>query len=84
MALRIIETCINCWACQPLCPTQAIYLGPLHFVIEEDQCHECEGDYADPQCASICPIEGAIVNSRGEALNPPGSLTGIAAPATQE
>jgi hypothetical protein len=30
-----------------------------------------------PQCAAICPIEGAIVNELGEALNPPGSLTGI-------
>ena len=30
-----------------------------------------------PQCASICPVEGAILDAAGEAINPPGSLTGI-------
>ena len=29
------------------------------------------------QCASICPIEGAILDSFGTDINPPGSLTGI-------
>ncbi|HED17922.1 MAG TPA: ferredoxin, partial [Gammaproteobacteria bacterium] len=24
MSLEIIESCINCWACEPLCPTEAI------------------------------------------------------------
>ena len=105
MALEIIESCVNCWACEPLCPSKAIipprplekhagppqvFLGPLggerseaalsggdHFLIERDLCTECVGDYADPQCASICPIEGAIVDEIGEPLNPIGSLTGV-------
>jgi ferredoxin len=77
MALRIIETCVNCWACEPLCPSQAIFEARPHFVIDAKKCTECEGDYAAPQCASICPIEGAIVDAFGAALNPPGSLTGI-------
>ncbi len=77
MAFQIIESCVNCWACEPLCPSQAIYEARPHFLIDAKKCTECDGDFADPQCASICPIEGAILNASGEALNPPGSLTGI-------
>jgi ferredoxin len=84
MAYEIIETCVNCWACEPLCPSQAIFLPPggagsarSHFLIDAKKCTECEGDHADAQCVSICPIEGAILNAFGEAANPPGSLTGI-------
>jgi hypothetical protein len=46
-------------------------------MIDTGKCNECDGDYADAQCASICPVEGAILNSVGEAINPSGSLTGI-------
>lgn len=77
MALEIVESCVNCWACLPLCPSRAIYEAKPHFLIDADKCTECAGDYADPQCATICPIEGAIVNELNEPLNPPGSLTGI-------
>ncbi len=79
MAFKIVESCVNCWACEPLCPSDAIVAASPHFVIEAKKCTECDGDYAEPQCASICPIEGAILNSLGEAINPPGSLTGIPA-----
>jgi Fe-S-cluster-containing hydrogenase component 2 len=77
MAFKIIESCINCWACEPLCPSQAIVAADPHFLIEANKCTECDGDYADPQCVSICPIEGAILDSAGKAANPEGSLTGI-------
>lgn len=77
MALEIVASCVNCWACQPLCPNDAIIEATPHFLIERDRCTECLGDHADPQCAAICPIEGAIVDEIGEPLNPPGSLTGI-------
>jgi len=77
MALEIIETCVNCWACQPLCPNEAIVEAKPHFLILADKCTECVGDHADPQCAAICPIEGAILDELGDALNPPGTLTGI-------
>ncbi|MBK1693633.1 ferredoxin [Chromatium weissei] len=80
MALRIIESCVNCWACEPLCPSHAIVAAKPHFLINASKCTECAGDFADPQCASICPIEGAILNSDGLPVNPPGSLTGIAPP----
>ncbi len=77
MALEIIESCVNCWACLPLCPHQAIFAAQPHFLIDSEKCTECSGDFRAAQCASICPIEGAIVDELGEALNPPGSLTGI-------
>jgi ferredoxin len=77
MAYRIVDGCVNCWACEPLCPSKAILAAEPHFVIDADKCTECDGDYADPQCASICPIEGAILDAFGTAINPPGSLTGI-------
>ena len=79
MALEIIETCVNCYACEPLCPNQAIYQASPHFLINPDKCTECLGDFDDAQCSSICPIEGAIVDEYGVALNLPGSLTGISA-----
>lgn len=77
MALEIVELCVNCYACEPVCPSQAIVEALPHFYIERDLCTECVGDYAAPQCASICPIEGAIVDEVGEPLNPVGSLTGV-------
>ena len=77
MPYQIVERCINCWACEPLCPSNAIFETRPHFRIDPKKCTECEGDYADAQCMSICPIEGAILDPFGEVANPPGSLTGI-------
>lgn len=77
MPMEIIEGCVNCWACEPLCPTGAIHAAKPHFLINTKKCSGCEGDYAYPQCASICPVEGAILDGLGEAANPPGSLTGV-------
>jgi ferredoxin len=77
MAVKIIESCVNCFACEPVCPSKAIFEAKPHFLVDAKKCTECEGDFPVFQCASICPIEGAILNSLGEAINPPGSLTGI-------
>jgi ferredoxin len=77
MAFQIVEGCVNCWACEPLCPSEAIYAAKPHFLIDAKKCTECEGVHAEPQCASICPVEGVILDSLGGPLNPPGSLTGI-------
>lgn len=77
MALEIVESCVNCWACEPLCPNRAIVEAKPHFLIDRDRCTECVGDFADPQCAEICPVEGAIVDEVGDPLNPGGSLTGV-------
>nr|VFJ74506.1 MAG: hypothetical protein BECKFW1821C_GA0114237_106310 [Candidatus Kentron sp. FW] len=77
MALEIFDGCINCWACKTVCPCEAIFEARPHFLIDAARCTECEGYFADTQCASICPVEEVILDSSGTALNPPGSLTGI-------
>ena len=77
MTLKINNLCVNCWACEPLCPSRAIVEAKPHFVIDAHKCVECLGEHSDPQCAEICPVEGAIVNGRNEPMNPAGSLTGI-------
>ncbi|HEY8329946.1 MAG TPA: 4Fe-4S binding protein [Pseudomonas sp.] len=77
MALKIVESCVNCWACVDVCPSEAISQGSTHFKISAHKCTECDGDFTEQQCASICPIEGAILLADGSPANPPGSLTGI-------
>jgi ferredoxin len=77
MPLTITALCVDCSACEPLCPNQAISKARPHFEIDPLKCSECLGYYDAPQCAEICPIECAIVDQLGRALNPLGSLTGI-------
>jgi len=77
MALKINGHCVNCYACISVCPTESIFMAKKHFAINPKTCTECDGSFAAPQCASICPIECAIVDHDGVPLNPPGSLTGI-------
>lgn len=77
MAYSITSACVNCHACMDVCPSRAISQGVPHFVVDARACNQCEGEYADAQCGSICPVEGAILNGLGEVVNPPGSLTGI-------
>ena len=77
MSLAIVTRCIGCWACETVCPNAAIRVGARHHEIDPRRCDECVGVHADPQCASICPVEGAIVDACGEPLNPPGSLGGV-------
>lgn len=77
MALRIVDSCVACHACLDVCPNRAIAFDAPIFSIDADRCSECLGDFAVAQCAAICPVEGAIIDELGEALNPLGSLTGI-------
>jgi ferredoxin len=77
MALEITERCISCWACVALCPNTAISALDAHFEIDPMACTECVEAYPTPQCAAICPVEGAVVDELGFALNPPGSLAGM-------
>ncbi len=77
MALTINHLCTACDACLHVCPNDAIVAERPYYLIEASACTECLGDYAEAQCAAICPIEGAIVDELGVALNLPGSLTGI-------
>ncbi len=57
MALIITDECINCDVCEPVCPNEAIYMGPEIFEIDPEKCTECVGHFDEPQCAEICPVE---------------------------
>lgn len=60
MAVKIVDTCISCGACEPECPNEAIYPGDSIFVIEPDRCTECYGFYGESQCISVCPVEAIV------------------------
>lgn len=60
MAYTITEECINCDACEPECPNQAIKAGDDIYVIDPEKCTECVGYYDEPQCASVCPVDCCV------------------------
>jgi ferredoxin len=57
MALKILDSCINCDMCDPECPNGAIILGAEIYEIDVDKCTECIGHYDKPTCVSVCPID---------------------------
>ena len=57
MALKIIDTCINCDVCEPECPNGAISQGPEIYVIDPGLCTECVGHFDKPQCQQVCPVD---------------------------
>ena len=60
MALTITDECINCDVCEPVCPNTAIYQGELIYEIKPNQCTECVGHFAEPQCITVCPVDCII------------------------
>jgi ferredoxin len=56
MALIITDECINCDVCEPECPNDAIFMGPLIYQINPDKCTECVGHFDEPQCQQVCPV----------------------------
>ena len=60
MALKILDSCINCDMCDPECPNQAISLGAAIYEIDPELCTECVGHYDNPTCVSVCPINCII------------------------
>ena len=62
MALKILDTCVNCDVCEPVCPNQAIAAGQVIYEIAPQRCTECVGHYETPQCVDVCPVECIIVD----------------------
>ncbi len=60
MAYKITEECINCGACEPECPNQAISAGDEIYVIDFNKCTECVGHFDASQCAAVCPVDCCI------------------------
>jgi ferredoxin len=60
MAYMITEACINCGACEPECPNEAISAGEEIYVIDSSKCTECVGHFDESQCASVCPVDCCV------------------------
>ncbi len=61
MAKKITEECINCGACEPECPNEAIAQGSTYYEINVEKCTECVGAYDSPKCLEVCPVDGVII-----------------------
>lgn len=57
MATYITSDCINCGACEPECPNNAISEGTDIYVIDPNKCTECVGHHETEQCQAVCPVE---------------------------
>jgi ferredoxin len=57
MATHITDDCINCGACAPECPNEAISEGDNIYVINAELCTECVGFNEKEACQSVCPVE---------------------------
>ena len=63
MARKITDACINCGACEPECPHEAISAGDEYYIIDADKCDECEGK-DEASCVAVCPVaDEAIVKA---------------------
>lgn len=60
MATMITEDCINCGACEPECPNEAISEGESVYVIDPTLCTECVGFHDYEACQAVCPVECCI------------------------
>jgi len=57
MTTHITQDCINCGACEPECPNQAISEGDEIYVINPELCTECVGFHDHEACQAVCPVE---------------------------
>ena len=66
MSTMITEECINCGACEPECPNQAISQGEDIYVIDPSLCTECVGFHDVEQCAAVCPVDCCVAAPNNE------------------
>jgi hypothetical protein len=62
MATMITSECINCGACEPECPNNAISQGDPVFVIDPLLCTECVGFHDYEACAAVCPVDCCVTD----------------------
>lgn len=60
MATIITDECINCGACEPECPNEAISEGDDIYIIDPALCTECVGFHAEEACQECCPVDCCI------------------------
>jgi ferredoxin len=62
MATMITNECINCGACEPECPNNAISQGDPVYVIDPLLCTECVGFHDYEACAAVCPVDVCVTD----------------------
>jgi ferredoxin len=62
MATMITSECINCGACEPECPNNAISQGDPVYVIDPKLCTECVGFHDYEACAAVCPVDVCVTD----------------------
>jgi hypothetical protein len=62
MATMITNECINCGACEPECPNNAISQGEPIYVIDPLLCTECVGFHDYEACAAVCPVDCCVTD----------------------
>ena len=62
MATTITTECINCGACEPECPNNAISQGDPIYVIDPLLCTECVGFHDFEACAAVCPVDCCVTD----------------------
>jgi len=60
MATLITVDCINCGACEPECPNDAISQGDEIYVIDPARCTECVGFHDEEACQAVCPVRCCV------------------------
>lgn len=60
MATIITDECINCGACEPECPNEAISEGDDIYKIDPNLCTECVGFHDHEACQAVCPVECCV------------------------
>lgn len=62
MATMITNECINCGACEPECPNEAITQNDEIYVIDPVLCTECVGFHDYEACAAVCPVDCCVTD----------------------
>lgn len=62
MATMITGECINCGACEPECPNEAISQKDELYVIDPILCTECVGFHDYEACAAVCPVDCCVTD----------------------
>ena len=62
MATHITSECINCDACVPECPNDAISQGDETYVIDAAKCTECVGFHEAEACQAVCPVTCCVTD----------------------
>lgn len=62
MATMITSECINCGACEPECPNNAISQHEDIYVIDPLLCTECVGFHDYEACAAVCPVDCCVTD----------------------